>query len=379
MTASESRVRIRLRLADLVLPVGSLLLLATMLALVLSAAGNTLGYDFEAYVGAAHRLVNGDRLYDSGVTAAGGFAIYLYPPPFALALTPLTLLPDAVARWAWVLAVGCCLPIGAYLMPVRRDVRWTIVCLGALSWPFLYSVKLGQVGPLLFLLFASAWRWRDRAGLMGISMAIGALVKVQPGILVVWATVSGRRRAAAVAILTSVFVVAVSTVFTGVGAWSDYFALLLRVSAAVTTPHNCSPGAVLYQAGFSEEVAGAGQWLSTAAAVGALLLLWRWGRAEASFMGTIVVSQLLTPLLWDHYAVLLLLPTAWLMQRGRTWAVVIPLLGWISLFSTTESPNSLAAASIPLTFFGVLALLLWEAYRERGIEKRDSQAAATEA
>src|SRR5664280_2178270 len=183
MMASESRARIRLRLADAVLPVGSLLLLAAMLALILSAAGNTLGYDFEAYAGAARRLINGERLYDAGASAAGGFGIYLYPPPFAVAIAPLLLLPDAVARWVWVLAMGCCLPLGANLMPVRRDVSWTI----------LYSVKLGQVGPLLFVLFAVAWRWRDRATPLGISIALGALVKVQPAILVGWALAADRR------------------------------------------------------------------------------------------------------------------------------------------------------------------------------------------
>jgi hypothetical protein len=369
MMTSESRARIRLRLAGAVLPVGSLLLLAAMLALILSAAGNTLGYDFEAYAGAARRLINGERLYDAGASAAGGFGIYLYPPPFAIAIAPLLLLPDAVARWVWVLAMGCCLPLGANLMPVRRDVRWKIVCLGALSWPFLYSVKLGQVGPLLFVLFAVAWRWRDRATPLGISIALGALVKVQPAILVVWALAADRRRAAVMAVVTAVVVVAVSTVFTGIGTWIDYLALLGRVSSAVSTPHNCSPGAILYQAGFSEAVAGAGQWLASAAAAGAVLLLWRSGRAEVGLMGTIVASQLLTPLLWDHYAMLLLLPTAWLLQRGRTWAAVIPILGWIALFAKDNSATWLAAASIPLTFFGVLALLLAEAYRERREEK----------
>jgi Glycosyltransferase family 87 len=378
MMTSESRARIRLRLAGAVLPVGSLLLLAAMLALILSAAGNTLGYDFEAYAGAARRLINGERLYDAGASAAGGFGIYLYPPPFAIAIAPLLLLPDAVARWVWVLAMGCCLPLGANLMPVRRDVRWKIVCLGALSWPFLYSVKLGQVGPLLFVLFAVAWRWRDRATPLGISIALGALVKVQPAILVVWALAADRRRAAVMAVVTAVVVVAVSTVFTGIGTWIDYLALLGRVSSAVSTPHNCSPGAILYQAGFSEAVAGAGQWLASAAAAGTVLLLWRSGRAEVGLMGTIVASQLLTPLLWDHYAMLLLLPTAWLLQRGRTWAAVIPILGWIALFAKDNSATWLAAASIPLTFFGVLALLLAEAYRERREEKWGGRAAATE-
>ena len=34
-------------------------------------------------------------------------------------------------------------------MPVSRTVRWWIVLLAGLSWPFAYAVKLGQVGPIL--------------------------------------------------------------------------------------------------------------------------------------------------------------------------------------------------------------------------------------
>jgi len=82
-------------------------------------------------------------------------------------------------------------------------------------------------------------------------------------------------------------------------------------------------------------------------------------------MVTIVVSQLLSSPLRDHYAVLLLLPVAWLANRGRTWAAVIPLLGWLSLLADDASLSLLGTASIPLTFFGVLTLLLFEAYRER--------------
>jgi len=126
-------------------------------------------------------------------------------------------------------------------MPVRRNVRWLIVLLGALNWPFLYSVKLGQVGPLLLLLFAVAWRWRDRKGPLGVAIAVGTLVKVQPGLLIPWrghATSAGR----VVAVVVAVALAAVATVATGWAAWLDYVALLSRVSSAVATPHNCSPG-----------------------------------------------------------------------------------------------------------------------------------------
>jgi hypothetical protein len=365
VTAAESPARGRLRPGELLVPACSLLLLAVMLALILSVAGKTLGYDFEAYWTGARRLVNGERLYDPAVSVAGGFAIYLYPPPFALAVAPLLLLPEAVARVVWVVAMALCLPLGTALMPVRRNVRWAVVCLGALSWPFLYSVKLGQVGPLLFLLFAAAWRWRDRPTPFGVSIAAGALVKVQPAILVLWAAATGRWRAAGVVVAVAAAAAAIVTVFTGLGVWADYIALLGRVSSAVTTPHNCSPGAALYQAGLSETAAGIGQWASMALTAAALLLIWRRGRSEVGLMGAVVASQLLTPLLWDHYALLLLLPVAWLMERGRTWAAVIPPLGWIALYDT--GGNWPATASIPLTFFAVLAALLFEAYREREV------------
>ena len=51
--------------------------------------------------------------------------------------------------------------------------------------------------------------------------------------------------------------------------------------------------------------------------------------AETSYVVTVVASQLLSPVLWDHYAMLLLLPTALLLQRRQWWAVAIPLAGWL--------------------------------------------------
>ncbi len=356
--------RSRSRLAEAFVPVGALVLLAFMVGLIGAVAGKTFGYDFEAYAGAAHRLVSGERLYDPAVSVAGGFAIYLYPPPFAIAIVPFLALPDEIARVFWFVAMALCLPIGALLMPVRRDIRWLIVILGALNWPFLYSVKLGQVGPLLFLLFAAAWRWRDGRDGLGASIAIGTLVKVQPGLLIVWAVVTRRFGPALAAVAALVAVCAAATLITGIGAWFDYVSLLGRVSSAVTTPHNCSPGAVLYQAGVPEAAANAVQTLSTVAAAAAVLAAWRFASDEGGLMVTILATQLLTPLLWDHYAVLLLLPTAWLLARGRTWAVAFPLLGWISLFDARGAWP--AAASVPLLMFGCLAVLLWEGLREAG-------------
>ena len=42
-------------------------------------------------------------------------------------------------------------------------------------------------------------------------------------------------------------------------------------------------------------------------------------------MVAVVATQLVSPLLWDHYAVVLLVPTAWLLSRGAWWALAIPI------------------------------------------------------
>jgi hypothetical protein len=117
-------------------------------------------------------------------------------------------------------------------------------------------------------------------------------------------------------------------------------------------------------AGASDGVAAAVQWGSVALAVAALIAAYRWASPTASLMATIVASQLLSAPLRDHYAVVLLLPVAWLASRGHKWAALIPLLGWILLFASDEAASWPAVASIPVTFFAVLALVLWEARRE---------------
>ena len=364
MSVAESPATTRWRLADLIVPVGSVGLLVLMIGLVLASAGKTLGYDYTCYEGAARHLLDGKPIYDNAFSIAVGTCpgTYTYPPAFAVALVPWLLFGGA-ATGAWCVAMAACFLAGVALMPVRRDVRWLIVIVAALDWPLLYAVKLGQVEPILFLAFAAAWRWMDRPWAVGVATAVGTLVKVQPALLGVWAVTTGRWRAVGVAVGVAAATAAIVTVFTGIGVWTDYIALLGRVSSAVATPHNCSPGAALYQAGLPETVAGVGQWASMVVTGAAVLLIWRYGRSEVGLMGTIVASQLLTPLLWDHYAMLLLLPTAWLLERGRTWAALFPLVGWISLFDSNGAWP--AIASIPLTFFGVLVVLLFEAYRER--------------
>jgi len=289
------------------------------------AAGSLLGYDFQAYIQAADRLLASQPLYDPTVAVAGPFAIYLYPPPFAFAFIPFAILPDHAAIAAWTILLGAAVVLAALLMPVRREVRWLIVLLAAFNWPVLYSIKLGQVGPILLLLFAIGWRWMDRPGILAATIVAGGTTKLQPAALALWALLTGRIRAGVYAVGGLAVLAIVSLVMLGPTTIADYVTLLARVSAPVTTPHNFTPGAVAYQAGVSEGVASALQLGVVVLALGASLVAIRVADPDASFLVTVVATQLVSPLLWDHYAILLLLPVAWLLEKGHWWAVALPI------------------------------------------------------
>jgi Glycosyltransferase family 87 len=307
------------------LPVAAVASLILIVGPVLLSAGGTLGYDYHAYANAAERLLHGQALYDPSVNVAGGFAIYLYPPPFVLLALPFDLLAGGLEPGAWIAAMAAAFLVGAALLPVGREIRWAIVLLGGLSWPLAYSLKLGQVGPLLFLLFAAGWRWLDRPGRLGAAIALGTIVKLQPAILFGWAALTRRWRAIGIGLALLVIAALLATLATGLATWTDYVELLRRVSSPVTTAHNFTPGAIAFQLGASETVAAVIQLVSTAAVIAFTLWVAVSRPAEVSYLTVATASQLLSPLLWDHYAMLLLLPVAWLLEQRRWWAALIPL------------------------------------------------------
>ena len=378
-------------------------LFALTASALLLAAGSSLGYDYRCYEGAARGIVDGRPIYDNAFAIHVGTCpgTYTYPPPFAVALTPMLLLGDA-APGVWCVAMAACFVAGTLLLPVRRGVRGAVLALGAVDWPLLYAVKIGQVGPILFLLFAIAWRSiarteatrpaatrpeasparrpgvQSEALAVGLAAGLGAVVKVQPGIVAVWALVSGRRRGFVAAILVVAAVTIVALPFTGLTSWFTYADLVRGLGGTFDTPHDFAPGTIAHMAGAGDSVAALVQVGAVALAVAGLLAAWRYASAELSFLATVVASQLLSAPLRDHYATLLLLPTAWLLQRGRSWAIAIPLLAWVSVLAfptddTTAAAQAAsfagsswpAAATIPLTFFGCLAALLVEAFFER--------------
>jgi hypothetical protein len=341
------------RLGRAALPVLALVSFAVGLAATLAFAGDTLGFDFLAYHQAAVRLVDGEPLFDMSYTETGGFGLFYYPPTFAPLILPLGFLSAAAATWVWIAGLVGAFVVGTAILPVSRPVRWWILLLAGLSFPFVYAVKLGQVGPLLFLAAAIGWRWIDDPIRLGASAAVGAAIKLQPGVVLLWALLTRRFAAVLAGALLLVVLALLATLLAGVGAWADFLSLVRTVSDPITTPHNFTPGAVAYQLGVAPEVASLIQLASIAGAVVALLVAIRWSAPEASYLVAVVVGQLVSPILWDHYAVLLLLPVAYLLAAGRWWAIVIPLVTAWPLITLTP------ALAYPIAFWVTLLATAW--------------------
>jgi len=328
-------------------------------AVAASAAQATLGFDFLAYHAAAVRVLAGGPLYDMSYAGTGGFGLFYYPPTFGPLVLPFGLLAADAAVWTWtILLVGAFL-VGVALLPAPAGIRWLVLLLAGLSWPVAYAIKLGQVGPILFLAFVVGWRWLGDPVRLGASAAIGAAIKIQPGLVLAWALLAGRLRAVGVGAILLVALAALATVVAGVAAWSDFLDLVVRVSDPITTEHNFTPGAVAYQQGAPRDVAAAIQAASTAAALLLVAIAARRASPVAGYQAAIVASQLVSPVLWDHYAMLLLVPVAWLVSIGWRWAALVPVLTPVALVTIVP------AVVYPIAFWATLVAIVVAGARGR--------------
>jgi hypothetical protein len=132
-----------------------------------------LAHDFLCYWTASKLLLGGENPYDLAAQqrmepTVGAF---FHPPWFLLPYLPFTLLPEPIARLAWLAAAFACLVLAGELLrpcvasPLSPVV---IVPLGAFS---IASVMLGQNVPLLLLGAAAVYRlvvdaWDIAAGIV---------------------------------------------------------------------------------------------------------------------------------------------------------------------------------------------------------------------
>jgi hypothetical protein len=221
--------------------------------------------------------------------------------------------------------------LGLWVLGVR-DWR----CYGALlaSPAMLDAVRLGTLTPVLVLLLALGWRWRDQAARCGLAVAAAIVAKVFLAPLLLWLLVTRRFRAAAIAVAATAGLLLAGWLAVGLAGLRDYPVLLSTLSD-VEAARSYSISALATAVGVS--IPG----LALTAAVGvvgvpALVLLHRRAGDSAVLAGAVGLSLLATPILWLHYLLLAAVVVA--VRRpafGAVW-----LIGWVMWVSPTPESGS---------------------------------------
>jgi alpha-1,2-mannosyltransferase len=283
--------------------------------------------DFWTFYESGLRALHGLSPYPSlaslpEVADPNSFAPFVYPPLLAFAIIPISVLPFAVANMLFF-----CLNIGAILLALRLlDVRDPMCYAVAFaSVPVLTAPRIGSISAFLLLGVAVAWRYRDRT--WPVASAIAAVIVVKLFLWPLWLWLVFTRRYAAAGLAAGLGVVATF------GAWAvigfaglhDYPQLLARLSE-LTGVNSYSLYALERAAGLPAPAAQAVMFAIGAAVAWLAVRYARGGQRDARlFMAAIGLALLLTPIMWEHYLVLLLAPIAIARPTlSRLWILLFP-------------------------------------------------------
>ncbi|MFO7532978.1 MAG: glycosyltransferase 87 family protein [Candidatus Limnocylindrales bacterium] len=251
----------------------------------------------------------------------------MYAPPLGIAIWPLTSLELGAATKLWYLIHVAVLAGACALMPVSLPLRLSTFGVAALSFAVIHDIVLGNVSVLLLLPLAAAWRWLDQPK-GSIAQAMAMSVRPMLGVLLIWQLFRRRWRAVAWTIGAGIAIVALTLPAVGVNGYLDYITVLRNLGGVTGVEFNYDLSSSLLLLGVAESVGAFALLGGFVMAVAAIALSLR-RDSEVGFMVTITASLLLSPLLWDHYLAMLVLPAAFLASRGHPWALALPMLSWL--------------------------------------------------
>jgi hypothetical protein len=143
-----------------------------------------------------------------------------------------------------------------------------------------------------------------------------------------WWLLRGKWRPVVAGAAAGLVVVMASLIWLRPEIWLQYATVLGNVRDVMGVPNNLDLGSAVLMLGGPVWLAQLGLYAGYAVAIGAALLSLRRDR-ELSYVVTLMATLLLSPLLWDHYLINLLVPAAFLAARGRLWGLALPLLAWL--------------------------------------------------
>ena len=310
---SQSDLGAALRRASEVIGLGIIPVAVLVWVFVVGVQGGPISGDFhhELYP-EAKLLLQGENPFPSPDTPIGG-ANFIWPPVAAYLVSPLTLLPVGAADVIVVLLGLACFALALWLVGVRD---WRVYGVAAL-WPELASeMRVSHLTPVLAVLLAAAWKWRDKKALPGVLVGFAIAVKFFVWPLAIWLAGTRRWREAALAVMVAGASLLLVLPFTSLHNYADALSRVREVFGH----ESYNIFGLMVQAGASDGVAHAGS-----VVVGLVLLagVWRY-QSFALAVGTALV---LSPISWLDYYALAALPLA--VVRPRLSAIwFLPLVTW---------------------------------------------------
>ena len=305
------------------------------------------GYDFVYYWRAGRAILDGTPIY-SAQQLAGPFAPqgqegFLYPPPVAALVAPLSAIfptdfvPAAIV-WSTIGAVLA----GAVLLKLAEterlaerypllEGRWVwLILVAAFSLPPVIDEFInGNVHLYLVALLGLAWLGLKRGSAYGdlvggSAIGVATMIKVFPALLILWMTLTARRRAPFWSLLAMLLLAAFTLPFTHFGPWLEYPRVLANLSAPTDTTAAFAPTIWLAPLlGFE-----AARVVVTVA--GLAVMVWSIFRNNdrTAFAVAVSLAVLITPALWSHYLTVLLVPLLLALAGGvaPAWLAVVYVL-----------------------------------------------------
>ena len=297
---------------------------AMFITALLAAAGSSrLGPDFDAYLQGARLLREiGSPYVSPADSLADGQLPYVYPPQLAVVLVPLTALSTDVAALL-AFATSFAALLGALAIVGVRDPR----CFAALIiWaPGFNALEMVNISACLTLALAAIWRYREMLWRPSLVLGVAVSTKLFLWPVLVWA-VSARRYGVAGLAVASGLGLTITTWgaigFDGLLTYPDQLARIrFEDSYSLTAMTTATGGSEVLGVAISAVIGGA--------LVGAVLILGRGGDDFRAFTCAIAAALALTPVVWQHYLVLLAVPLGIAVPRfSPIW--LLPVLLWVS-------------------------------------------------
>jgi alpha-1,2-mannosyltransferase len=249
---------------------------------------------------------------------------FAYPPLLAWLVAPLQPLGMTAAAVIWAVVSLGAIGLALWWLELRD---WRCYALVGVFMFTRSAVSLGTVEALLLLAVAAAWRWRDRVVEPGAAVGLAIVLKLFLWPLAVWLALTGRLRAALLAVGVAVIAAAVSWAaigFAGVGTYPD----VLRRLANDESTSSYSVVALGVRAHLPLLAARIVSVLVALALLAAAAWLARDSRSTprdrdvATFTLCLAAAFAASPIVWVHYFLLLLVPLVLVRPRlSLLWLV----------------------------------------------------------